>query len=1451
MSLLFKPSEDKKQRSMVRKLAMLCGFLLIAFSLAAPAPMVFAQGKSTEKQKEQRWNQRREERLKDYKDETGKVRPDKWKEGVDHYKNMEFAAGVSRFSSGSEDGSPGAGSGAGAGLSGVQWIQVGPKPAFPIESIIFQGNGAMSGEVLDIAIDPRNLADDVIYSVTNDGGVWRSTDGGVTFQQKTDNMPSLSMGAIVLDPVNPSIVYAGTGNLYDGNNTTTTLAVKAVGIYRSIDMGESWTVLNPGGIFTGQGIARMAMPAANVLLVGASNGLYKSVNGGMTFGTPGSAYSDGFPIINGLVEDVDLDPADPANTIYISVNGQGIFRSTDQGDTFPTNLFTNTNGAPASGSFWYVRMAQGVSDTTRMYATVQQNGGGWNGFYRSDDTGANWARMPSADNAAAQGTGGCQCGYDQTVAVDPQNANRVYIGFQELYLSVDGGTTGFAVPGISRNKIHWDHHYLGWSPPTHWGPAPAAPTPMWVGTDGGVHSTSDGGVTFNNFHNSTIASNLFHHMDIGRGSAANNDWTFGGTQDTGTLHSCAPAGACGAPANASGPVPWEMGNNGDGTGVKVDPVNPLRAYGVRNGDYRFTNDGGTTWINPDQTTVPVPTTAWRYAIDFNDTTRAWTVTSTGNGFRPGPGLWRSNDATGLNWTSIINFASNVRAIANTATDSNVLWFGHINGRVQFTLNATAVAPTFSGQIAVDGAPAGAAVSEVAINPLNTDEVVVTYRGICGAPCNNPDNTMRRVFRTTDRGVNWDDISGTDGNPIGNLPNLPTHSVVYDIGTLPPSIVVANDVGVLRTSNNGATWEKLGLGLPTADSKMLQIDDSVEPPLLRLATYGRSIWELAEAQGPILAVNADLGFDMSCIDERQTRVVQLFNVGSEPLIVNAIFRAEGSTEIRIFAPSTPFNIQPGEEVDFTVEFLAETAGDHTAIIQINSNDQFEPSFQISASGTVNTQMISTVIADAGSYGGVCTANDFHDLDLLITNPGCGLLEVSGITIGGADPSDFDMAGVMSFPLQVAEGGSIAVPIRFDPGGSCGGQRTATLQIASDDPDIPIKEVAVSGDVPCPDINVSIANSGDFGDVCKTDHADLDITLFNQGLCDLIINDITSDNPLFVLPDDLQIPNLVLSHDADFMLPVRYAPVECNDSGDSGTISIFSDSPGENQVDIAVSGLSPCPQLVIDPIGLTDLFAFPATVVDGDGSLGCYSDASTNLRNAGECPLTITDISAANADYEVTEPTQFPILLPTGEETLSVTVRFTPVSGGDPLSPDEVLGTLTVISDDPDGPGLAPLCGEGVVQSGFRTLVTDITSGAPLIVENVDSMTVRTKGKKTPSPIDLKFANKGVEPPFADPAVSVCGRDVRWHLNLETLPATETTGKNGQSQYEVNAKDGNLQDNRSFSLAQCEFREFQMQLKSSDGGDPPSCLLKLKGEACEFADECCSGKCKGPSGGKTCK
>jgi len=249
-----------------------------------------------------------------------------------------------------------------------------------------------------------------------------------------------------------------------------------------------------------------------------------------------------------------------------------------------------------------------------------------------------------------------------------------------------------------------------------------------------------------------------------------------------------------------------------------------------------------------------------------------------------------------------------------------------------------------------------------------------------------------------------------------------------------------------------------------------------------------------------------------------------------------------------------------------------------------------------------------------------------------------------------------------------------------------------------------------------------------------------------------------------------------------------------------------------------------------------------VVDTSGSLGCYSEKQVVLRNESECPLTIDDISAAGLDYEVTAPTQFPITLNGGEETLEATIRFTPQADAAVLTPSEVTGLLTVDSVDPVASQTANLCGESTTQSGMRILVTDVSSGAPEAVGEVDSLVVRTKGKHRPAPINLQFTNHPVS------NATVCGNSFDYHVNLETLPAAGTTGANSRSSYQAKAMEGNLQAEESFTLDQCEFREFQLQLQSSDS---QACPLSPKGASCNDASECCSGKCKGPSGGKTCK
>ena len=801
------------------------GTLLLAPASGEPQSVAGLQTTRLTKQERREMRQRRF--LEAHTDDHGLVQLDLWRQAVEQMQQMKAATSVPL--------APGEAQPVPSGIVGGQWRQIGPAPLRIDREQVFQGAGPDSGEVVDIAIDPRNTTDQTIYIATNDGGIWKSTDGGMTWKPKTDFMLSLSMGAVALDPGNPDIVYAGTGNLFDGGG----VFFKGVGIYKSTDAnslhgyiytstdaGETWSTLNPGGIFNNRGINRIVFPAPNVLLVATDVGIFRSVDAGVNFGSNAPTFNNGQPVLNGFISDLDLDTAS-ATIVYASVSGAGIFRSTDGGITFPTNLFSNP-GAPTA-PFRFIAFAQSTQpDNQRMYASVEgprtvQGARTFKGLFKSTDGGASWAVQPAA---AGPGTG-CQCGYDQTIGVDPQDANRIYIAFQELFVSTNGGGS---FSNVSANKIHFDHHALVFSPGTHI--SGGAPTRLYVGTDGG---SGDGGSTWANI-NEGIATNLFTSIDIGRGSAFNNGFTFGGTQDTGTIeHRPAFPG-----------TDWHLGIDGDGGGVAVDPLNPNTVYGADDGIPISTDDGGDNWFCFFGCQPPV--LAWRWAIDPSSSCgtvscNVFLVTATNAGFRPGPSLFRSTNAS--NFFRILDTSpTNIQSIANVTTDPNRVWVGLTNGTVQRTANALAPTPTWL-PITVTGAPTQP-VTGIAIDPSNPDQVVVAYQGFCAGAC-APGNRTRHVFRTTDNGATWTDISGTDGgNPTQNLPDLPLHSVVIDPGTSPHGIIVASDAAVLRTGDLGATWQILGGGFPMVDATSLAIDTAASPTLLRVGTYGRSVFELSAA-----------------------------------------------------------------------------------------------------------------------------------------------------------------------------------------------------------------------------------------------------------------------------------------------------------------------------------------------------------------------------------------------------------------------------------------------------------------------------------------------------------------------------------------------------------------------------------------------------------------------------
>jgi hypothetical protein len=507
----------------------------------------------------------------------------------------------------------------------------------------------------------------------------------------------------------------------------------------------------------------------------------------MSFGNNAPLYNNNAPMLSGQIWDLHIDTGSPTK-VYACVGGRGIIVSADGGATFPTNLFTNP-GAPAAGTYNCVTMAQSTQPNgNTYYASVSASESAYVGLYKSSNGGANWAVQPGAVPVAA--TSG-QFGFNQTVGVDPQDATRVYLGFEELWLSTNGSTS-IAAPAVTAGKVHSDHHAIAFSPRSHWG---SAPTRLYVGTDGGFATSGDGGTTWNNL-NEGVATILVElgGMDIGRGSATNSKYSYAGSQDNGT--SVRRPGFPG--------TDWQLGLGGDGSEVAVDPSNPVNAYGSANHFYRHTSNGGGMWGGG----VGLPASVGSLAVDPNNSMIVYAAGGP-SGVWP-PQLLQSTDA-GATFSTIHTFPAGIMCLATVPPSSDVLWVGLIDGTVWRTDNVLAGASSTWHSYST-GLPLGRGATSIAVDPLNPQRVVVGYWGVSGVPA---PYRSQHVYLTTTNGASWTDASGTDGGPpTSNLPDRPVFAVAIDPGSSnglfglawSGSLLVAVGLdGTVLTSPDGIHW----------------------------------------------------------------------------------------------------------------------------------------------------------------------------------------------------------------------------------------------------------------------------------------------------------------------------------------------------------------------------------------------------------------------------------------------------------------------------------------------------------------------------------------------------------------------------------------------------------------------------------------------------------------------
>jgi hypothetical protein len=289
-----------------------------------------------------------------------------------------------------------------------------------------------------------------------------------------------------------------------------------------------------------------------------------------------------------------------------------------------------------------------------------------------------------------------------------------------------------------------------------------------------------------------------------------------------------------------------------------------------------------------------------------------------------------------------------------------------------------------------------------------------------------------------------------------------------------------------------------------------------------------------------------------------------------------------------------------------------------------------------------------------FGTVCA--DASDT-LEVCNTGVEDLVVGSITSSDAEFAVTDPVG--GYPVTISADFCFPFQVTFD---TSNGSQVGTLTVNSNDPVTPAFAVPVSGAVGAPDLNLAIANSGDFGGVCLGEHSDLDLTLFNQGDCNLTIASITSSDAQFVLPGATGFP-LVLSPDAQFTLPVRFEPTSLG--AQNATITITSDDPDTPVEIVAVSGdVSPGD---IRVTGNTDF---------GDVCAEDPAEKTVSVCNVGPCNLQVTSASVDCPDFTLIN-NPFPAAV-SPDFCIDLVVAFTPTSAG-PKS-----CTLTINSDDPDTP-----------------------------------------------------------------------------------------------------------------------------------------------------------------------
>ena len=670
----------------------------------------------------------------------------------------------------------------------------------------------IGGRITAIVVDPGNT--NIIIAGAAAGGIIKSTDGGVSWEPKTDFVPSLSVGSLKMDPLNPNIIYCGTG---EANNATE--VYPGFGMLKSTDKGDTWTLVgldstmslgeisispqNPNTIYAASG--------GGLYSKGTNRGIYKSVNGGLNW-TQVFYLNDSTSAV-----DVAIDPSD-SNRVYAAMMerlrgpsfrkaggvSSGVYMSTDAGATWARI----TNGLPApAANIGRICIAVAPSNPNYVYTLYRKvsntssasQDNVFEGFYMSTNKGANWTRMPDGILDSEFSNFGWYFGM---IEVDPTDHNKIYVGDVDTYRSTNGGTSWTNITdayGGTFDEQHPDMHAL-WINPSN-------VSNIFNGNDGGMFITTNGGTNWNKSYDLPISQ--FYASDI---DYQLPDRKYGGLQDNGSVGT-----------KTGGTADWDHFYGGDGFVFKIDynDSNVMYAESQNGGIGRSTNGGNS--FNSIRNGVDFSRTNWNtpYILDREISTTLYIGTYK---------VFRSTNR-GSSWTAIspdLTRGQNGRLGTITCISSapytggaRVIYTGTDDAKVSVTTNSGTTWTDVTGSLP------SRYMTDVVTDMRNPATAYVSLSGY------TLDENTPRIYRTTDFGATWTSIAG-------NLPDVPVNSIIIE-ETRDSILFVGTDAGVYYTSNLGATWQAVGTGLP--NSPVFDINYHQPTHLLVAATHGRSIYSV--------------------------------------------------------------------------------------------------------------------------------------------------------------------------------------------------------------------------------------------------------------------------------------------------------------------------------------------------------------------------------------------------------------------------------------------------------------------------------------------------------------------------------------------------------------------------------------------------------------------------------